>query len=93
MILKYLLNTSPWLYLAALLVIIPAHGQVLWSEDNCNTAGVDENVVYGLPTDAICCNGTVIEGTYSNFCLSLPTEVMLIHSIYRCYDRRLRMLG
>ena len=90
MILKYILHTSPWLYLAALLVSIPAHGQVLWSEDNCNTAGVDENVVYGLPTDAICCNGTVTEGTYSNFCLSLPTEVMLIQSLH---DRCLRMLG
>ena len=82
MILKYLFNTIPWLYLAALLANIPVHGQVLWSEENCNTEGVDENVVFGLPTDAICCNGTVTEGTYSNFCLGLPTEVMLIHSLH-----------
>lgn len=33
-----------------------ASDSVLWNEDNCNLQGVNDDVVYGTPTDAICCN-------------------------------------
>jgi len=29
---------------------------VLWNEQNCNLQGANDDVVYGTPTDAICCN-------------------------------------
>merc|ERR1719259_110399 len=29
---------------------------VLWNEQNCNLQGTNDDVVYGTPTDAICCN-------------------------------------
>jgi len=47
------------MYLSILLSLLSAsRGQIVWAEDNCNTENTDLRVVWGEPTDAICCNAT-----------------------------------
>ena len=47
------------MYLSLLLSLLStARGQIVWAEDNCNTENTNSRVVWGEPTDAICCNAT-----------------------------------
>ena len=47
------------MYLCILLSLLSsAQGQIVWAEENCNTDNTNPGVVYGEPTDAVCCNAT-----------------------------------
>ena len=62
-------------YLCILLSLLStAQGQIVWAEDNCNTENADHRVVYGEPTDAICCNATRPEGVDTLMCADKMDE-------------------
>ena len=68
-------NNIFWMYLCILLSLLsPAQGQIVWAEDNCNTENTDHRVVYGEPTDAICCNATRPEGVDTLMCADKMDE-------------------
>ena len=71
-----------WMYLLILLSLLSAaRGQIVWAGDNCNTENTDPRVVWGEPTDAICCNATKTEkgipiGVDALMCASKEDEAL-----------------
>ena len=55
-----------------------ASDSVLWNEDNCNLQGVNDDVVYGTPTDAICCNN-IFTDIFQN---STTNSVNSLHPVW-----------
>ena len=64
-----------WIFVSTLLSLLGSiQGQIVWAEDNCNTENTDPRVVWGEPTDAICCNATRPEGADTLMCASKEDE-------------------
>jgi len=64
-----------WMYLCILLTLLSsAQGQIVWAEENCNTENSNPDVVYGEPTDAVCCNATRPAGVDITMCANKMDE-------------------